>query len=159
MKVIMKKRRYYKGKFREPGQTIDMDDKYVRAYLRVSAVEPAITKAPAKSNAQPTQITRTRTSAPPQTIEETALEEMSVDAQEQADVQEEPTAVGDTTVEDSQIEFAPGDDGAEAPVELSDPFSAFDNMSFKDLQEACKKKGLSAKGSTVELIERLKEGE
>ena len=47
MKVVFKKRRYYKGKLHEIGQLVDMDAKHARAFIRVKAAVPAITALPA----------------------------------------------------------------------------------------------------------------
>ena len=66
MKMLFKKRRYYKGEFRNPGTVMEVEPLFARAFQRVGAAIPAITVAampsPEKDPA-PLKITRTRTPA------------------------------------------------------------------------------------------------
>jgi hypothetical protein len=43
--MLFKKRRYYRGQFRNPGEVVDVEPLYARAFERVWAAIPAITVA------------------------------------------------------------------------------------------------------------------
>ncbi len=83
MKVTFKKRRYYKSKLREPGETVEMDRKHARAFIRVNAAVPAVTQAKPKTQEPPKRTKQTEQSE----VEE--IEEVAVETLPEEDVQVE----------------------------------------------------------------------
>ena len=137
MKVTFKKRRFYKHKLREPGDVVDMDKKDARAFLRVNAVVETIKQLPEKKEEPFTRSTTFARSVTPSSISEFSDEDSTEDSNE---------------LESLVEEF----DGGASAVADSKGIEEFGDLTYRDLQERCKEKGLSAAGAKTELIERLR---
>ena len=144
MKITFKKRRFYKGTFREPGETMEVDDKYARAFMNVNAAVPAVTEAPKKKKDSPvrtTEPTKTETEESPQPIAETPEVE-----EELKEYEPDLEQLG------SAREIAEEEGEEEKKTSLED-------MSYRELQIECQERGVPANGTKAELIKRLKEGD
>ncbi len=137
MKVTFKKRRYYKGKLREIGQTVEMDYKHAKAFIRVNAAAPAVTQAPAKGKETPKRTKPTE----PATMTDQVDDRVKITDQTDLVVQE------------------PEEEEAAENVGVDEVVPEFEELSYRELQEHCRARDLSASGSKLDLIKRLEEGE
>ncbi len=164
MKVTFRKRRYYKGKWRKPGETIDMDYRYARAFIRTNAVVPAVTQAKKKPPKR-TQPVATEQTTAEETTTETAVEEQEVvqaeevkeeaqvDQVEQAEVEEEQA---EEENDDKPSEFAPEPEEEQGEnEELRRRMEELEEVTYRELQKRCHEENLPASGTKPELVQRL----
>ena len=141
MKVIFKKRRYYKGILREPGDVVSMEYKHARAFINVNAAIPAGARPNKKKKQEQPKEPPKRTTPPSTPAPETQEVEFK----------------GQTPIEIVEDEVEGDGVDVEEVEELQVPeVQPLDDLSYRELQERCREKGVSARGATPELIERLK---
>lgn len=140
MKVIFKKRRYYKGILREPGDVVSMEYKHARAFIRVNAAVPAGAKPNKKKKQEQPKEPPKRTTQPSTPAPETHEVEVKGDASiEIVEDEDEGDGVDAEEVEEFEIPEV----------------HSLDALSYRELQERCRQEGLPAGGTKDQLIERL----
>jgi len=158
LKVTFKKQRYYKSVLHKVGDTINMDYKHARAFLRVHAVIPTIIQATAKPKKQAPVLKKpilVRT-APPKasTAIATPIVEAKPPEDDKVEIEQLPI-ISEDVKEETVVEEVEEEEVEEF---MAEDAIDFENISYRELQELCKAVGVSASGAKVELIARLQKG-